>query len=194
MKGVVLLSDGIDSPVAHHIMSKKMECISVHLLMGSMEKMREIMKLLRGKIYFVPYEKISMEIMKVKPSYRCVICKRFMYRVAERIARMEGAEIIITGENLGQVASQTIDNMAVIEDAINMPVVRPLIAFDKQEIIDIAKEIGTYEISIKDAHKCEMAPKKPVIAARKDIVIEEEKKINFDMIDEAIKESTIEKF
>ncbi|MCD6512581.1 MAG: hypothetical protein J7K61_03160 [Thermoplasmata archaeon] len=194
MKGIVLLSDGIDSPVAFHIMSKEMECIALHLSMGNDDKIREIMKLLHGRVYFVPYEKMAFEIMKVKPPYRCVVCKRFMYRVAERVAKMENAEIVITGENLGQVASQTIDNMAVIEEAVNIPVVRPLIAFDKQEIVDIAKEIGTYEISIKDTQACSMAPKKPVTKAKMEVVREEERKLNFGVIDEVMEEATMEKF
>ena len=192
MKGVVLLSDGIDSPVAYYIMKKRMECIAVHLSMGYDDKIREIMKLLGGKIYFVPYDEIKEEILKVKESYRCIICKRFMYRIAERIAKLEKAGVIITGENIGQVASQTLDNLMAIEQAVAMPVIRPLIAMDKEEIVNIAKKIGTYEISIMQQHRCPIAPKKPVTKARLDRVENEENKVDLNKVKEAVAKAKIE--
>ena len=208
MKGVVLLSDGIDSPVAYYIMKKRMECIAVHLSMGYDDKIREIMKLLGGKIYFVPYDEIKEEILKVKESYRCIICKRFMYRIAERIAKLEKAGVIITGENIGQVASQTLDNLMSIEQAVEddqvlflgqaieqavaMPVIRPLIAMDKEEIVNIAKKIGTYEISIAQQHRCPIAPKKPVTKARLDRVENEENKVDLNKVKEAVAKAKIE--
>ncbi|MCD6474456.1 MAG: hypothetical protein J7K47_06110 [Thermoplasmata archaeon] len=192
MKGVVLLSDGIDSPVAYYIMKKRMECIAVHLSMGYDDKIREIMKLLGGKIYFVPYDEIKEEILKVKESYRCIICKRFMYRIAERIANLEKAGVIITGENIGQVASQTLDNLKAIEQAVDMPVIRPLIAMDKEEIVNIAKKIGTYEISIMQQHRCPMAPKKPVTKARVERVKNEESEVDLNKVKEAVAKAKIE--
>jgi len=194
MKGIVLLSDGIDSPVAFYLMNKRMDCVAVHFLMDKKEKIEEIMKILHGRIYFIPYERIKEEILRVKTSYRCLICKRFMYRIAEKIANMEKADIIITGENLGQVASQTLDNLMAIEDAVNMPVVRPLIAMDKEEIIRVAKEIGTYEISISEQHRCPIAPKKPVTKAKIERVRTEEEKIDISIVDEIIRKSKIDKF
>jgi len=194
VKCIVLLSDGIDSPVAYYIMSRKMDCIAVHFVMNKKEKIESIMKLLKGKIYFIPYKKIEGEILKVKDAYRCIICKRFMYRIAEKIADMENAKIIVTGENLGQVASQTLENLNSIEQAVSIPIVRPLIAMDKEEIINIAKKIGTYEISIKNAHKCKIAPKKPVTRALVERVLNEEKKVNVDAINDALKNAKIEKF
>ena len=194
MRCIVLLSDGIDSPVAYYIMSKKMDCIALHFIMNKKEKIESIMKLLKGKIYFIPYKEIKEEILKVKVAYRCIICKRFMYRIAEKIANTENASIIVTGENLGQVASQTLENLNAIEQAVSIPVVRPLIAMDKEEIIDIAKKIGTYEISIKNAHKCEIAPKKPVTKAIVERVLNEEKKVNIDVINGVLKNAKIEKF
>ena len=192
MKGVVLLSDGIDSPVAHYIMQKKMECIAVHLSTGYDDKIKKIMGLLGGKTYFVPYDEIKEEILKVKESYRCIICKRFMYRIAERIAKLEKAGVIITGENIGQVASQTLDNLMAIEQAVAMPVIRPLIAMDKEEIVNIAKKIGTYEISIAQQHRCPIAPKKPVTKARLDRVENEENRVDLNKVKEAVAKAKIE--
>ena len=186
MKCIALLSGGIDSPVAYYIMKNKMECIAIHFLMDGKEKVRNIMKLIKGKIYFVPYEEIKKEILKVKKSYRCIICKRFMYKIAEEFAKKEKADIIVTGENLGQVASQTLDSLMAIEEAVDLPVIRPLIAMDKEDIINIAKKIGTYDISIKNQYKCKLAPKKPVTRAKLDRVLEEENKIDKNAIIKAI--------
>ena len=194
MKGVVLLSGGIDSPVAYYIMKKKMDCIAIHFVMNGKEKIEAIMRLLHGKIYFVSYEMIKEEILKVKESYRCIICKRFMYGVAEEIAKIEDANIIITGENIGQVASQTLDNIKAIEKVVGMPVVRPLIAMDKEEIVNVAKKIGTYEISITQNYRCSMVPKKPITKARVERVEKEEEKIEKNVIKKAVKNAIIEKF
>ncbi len=194
MKCVALLSDGIDSPVAYHIMKRKMDCVAVHFVMNGKEKMETMMNILHGKIYFIPYEEIKKEILKVKESYRCIICKRFMYRIAEEIAKIENASIIVTGENMGQVASQTLDNLKAIEKVVNMPVVRPLIAMDKEEIVNVAKKIGTYEISITRQHRCPMVPRKPVTKARMERVENEEEKIEEYAIKEAIKNAIIGDF
>jgi len=194
VKAIVLLSDGIDSPLAYHIMKKDMECIALHFFMDGKEKIEEIMSILHGKIYLIPYEIIKKEVLKVKESYRCIICKRLMYRIAEKVAMKEGASIIVTGENIGQVASQTLDNLNAIEESISIPVVRPLIALDKEEIINAAKEIGTYEISIRQRRRCPIAPKKPVTRARIERVKEEERKINMDAVSMAIQSATIRHF
>ena len=194
MKAIVLLSTGIDSPVAFSIMKEKMDCIAAHFLMDDGEKIREIMKILYGKIYLIPYEEIGNEVKKVKESYRCIICKRFMYRIAEKIAEKENASILVTGENIGQVASQTLDNLNAIEESVSIPVVRPLIAMDKEEIINAAKKIGTYGISIQKQHRCPLAPKKPVTRAKVERVREEEKKVNLDIIDAIIQKARIEEF
>ena len=98
--------------------------------------------------------------------YTCVLCKRQMYRVAEEVAREEGAKGIVTGESLGQVASQTTDNLFVIDQACSIPVYRPLIGMDKVEIEEIARKIGTYEASILPVKSCQAVPKKPITKAK----------------------------
>jgi thiamine biosynthesis protein ThiI len=101
---------------------------------------------------------------KVPPRYRCVICKRFMQRVAGRLLIQEGALAVVTGENLGQVASQTLANLGVIGDAVTVPVLRPLITYDKEETITIARRIGTFDPKPGDL-ACRAVPKMPATAA-----------------------------
>lgn len=206
MKAVSLLSGGIDSPVALYIMAKKMECIAIHMnnypFGGDGEKVVELASRISDKIgkkiklYSVPFgEIVQKEIYEqCEERYRCVMCKRMMYRVAEEIGRNEGAEIIVTGENLGQVASQTLQNLMVLEKSVSMPVVRPLIGLDKEEIIDIAKRIGTYDLSIKKASPCTLVPSKPATSSTlKSIKREEEKMDVADIVKKVIREARIEK-
>ena len=101
-----------------------------------------------------------------------------MYRIAEKIAEKEDADFIITGENLGQVASQTLDNLAANRKAVKTEIVRPLLSWDKQETMNLAKEIGTYEISIEKAPSCPFVPKHPATKAKLDDVLYEEKRID----------------
>ncbi len=99
-----------------------------------------------------------------------------MYRIAEKLAENEKVKFIITGENLGQVASQTLDNLAVLDNAINLPILRPLLCFDKNEIIDIAKSINTYELS--ENKKCQFVPRHPSTKAKLEIIEREELKLD----------------
>ncbi|NIA09900.1 MAG: hypothetical protein GWP10_09260 [Nitrospiraceae bacterium] len=200
MKAVVLLSGGIDSPVALYIMAKKMECIALHMNNepfggGEAEKVTEMVNRISSitnkkiELYTVPFGKTIQKAIygNCEERYRCIMCKRMMYRVAEAAGRKMGADIIVTGENLGQVASQTLQNLAVLEESVGMAVVRPLIGLDKEEIIGIAKRIGTYEISIKKAFPCGLVPSKPSTAAVLERIHEEEKKADFSaLIDEAV--------
>ena len=206
MKAVVLVSGGIDSPVALYIMAKKMECIALHMdnrpFGGDGEKVTGLVRHISGitgrkiELLTVPFgSMVQREIYeKCEERYRCVMCKRMMYRVAEEIGRNEGAEIIVTGENLGQVASQTLQNLMVMESAIGMPVVRPLVGLDKEEIISIAKRIGTYEISIKKSESCSLVPSKPATSAPADVIKAEEEKIDVEgMIKRAKSRAIMEK-
>jgi thiamine biosynthesis protein ThiI len=203
MKAVSLLSGGIDSPVALYIMAKRMECIAVHMNNepfggGEGKKVMDMANIInkKMKIYTVPFGRIiQKEIYECcEERYRCVVCKRMMYRVAEKIGRAEGADVITTGENLGQVASQTLQNLMVLEESVDMPVVRPLIGLDKEEIIDIAKRIGTYEISIKKAAPCLLVPRKPSTSADLDKIHLQEKKMDFRaLVEKAVGESKMEK-
>jgi thiamine biosynthesis protein ThiI len=98
--------------------------------------------------------------------YTCIFCKRRMYRIAEKIASESGAKGIVSGESLGQVASQTLDNLVVLSDAATIPVYRPLIGFDKADAITLAREIGTFEESISQATGCKAVPKGPATEAQ----------------------------
>lgn len=177
-KMVCLLSGGIDSPVAAYRMMKRgCRVIFVHfhsypyLSKTSQEKVQDIVELLSeyqgvSKLYLIPFGNIQKEIvLNVPHKYRIVLYRRMMIRIASAIAQEEGALALITGESLGQVSSQTIENIATIEQAADLTVMRPLIGMDKQEIIDQARRIGTYDISIiPDQDCCQLfIPKRPAV-------------------------------
>ena len=122
-----------------------------------------------------------MQEVRIPPRYRCVICKRFMFRVAEKLMRHEGALAIITGENLGQVASQTLVNLSVISEGVKVPILRPLITHDKEEIITIARRIGTFDTHPGDL-ACRAVPKMPATAAELKIIRECEKKMDIELL------------
>jgi len=166
-KVVVLLSGGIDSPVAAWKMIKR-GCtpgfVHSHRVpytnKESQEKAKQIAQLLseyalRTKIYLVPFAEVQRHIMVDTPlETRVILYRRYMLRLAEEIARQEKARVLVTGDSVGQVASQTIENIDVISRALQMPILRPLIGEDKVEIIDIARQIGTYDISIQPDQDC----------------------------------------
>lgn len=166
-KVVCLLSSGIDSPVAMWRMARRgATCIAVHFsgrpqTASTSEYLSDdICRVLEefggvARMYVVPFGDYQREIaMRVPPALRIVIYRRFMMRIAERIARREGAKALVTGESLGQVASQTLDNLAATSDSVKMQIFRPLIGCDKLEIIEDAKKLGTFEISSQDAPDC----------------------------------------
>jgi len=200
MKIVSLLSSGIDSPVATYLMSKKTdEIILLHADIRPYTDEREIdnfvliakhLKKITSrsiKAYALPHGK-ALKIFKLKCENRltCVFCKRMLVRYAEKIALKENADAIVMGDSLGQVASQTLQNIVVIEETVSIPVLRPLIGYDKEEIIEIAKEIGTYELSILPSSACSAVPNKPSTRAKIDKVIENEKLIDAEKILEDI--------
>ena len=166
-KVVVLLSGGIDSPVAAWKMIKR-GCTAVFVHFHSFpytnkesqEKAKQIVQLLchyalQAKIYLVPFAEVQRHIMVDTPlDTRVILYRRYMLRLAEQIARREKARVLVTGDSVGQVASQTIENIDVISRAVSMPTLRPLIGDDKIEIIEIARQIGTYEISIQPDQDC----------------------------------------
>ncbi len=184
MKGVLLLSDGIDSPVAGHVMIKQgMGLVFLNFSQGdSMAdgKVRKIAGLLDRDAKLVSMDHLQMQERirsRCRERYQCVICKRDMYRTAERLAKEEGAEFIVTGENLGQVASQTPENLRVLDSAVKMKVLRPLLGLDKNDIIGIARRIGTFEISSEKSRGCMYVPRSPVTKARLDKVLSEEERL-----------------
>jgi thiamine biosynthesis protein ThiI len=176
-----LISGGFDSPVAaYRMMQRGCRIIFVHFHSApyqektSQEKVRELVTHLTrhqflSRLYLVPFGEIQRQIVAgVARPLRVVLYRRMMLRIAEAIARQEKAKALVTGESLGQVASQTLDNMAVIEQAARLPILRPLVGMDKQEIIDQARRIGTFETSsIPDQDCCQLfIPKHPATKAR----------------------------
>jgi thiamine biosynthesis protein ThiI len=166
-KVLVLLSGGIDSPVAaFRIARRGARAVFVHFHSAphtnreSQEKAVRIARILAGyqlksKVYMVPFVEIQKRIMVETPvETRVILYRRFMMRLAERIALGEKARVLVTGDSLGQVASQTLENLDVVSRAVRMPILRPLVGSDKQEIVSMARSIGTYEISILPDQDC----------------------------------------
>lgn len=183
MKAIILLSPGIDSPVAAYLMKEKgLELIGLNFFIDNHNAVEKISKKIGiKKVYYINHKGILTQIsQKTNPKYTCIICKRMMYRIAEKLAKKEKAEFIITGENLGQVASQTLDNLAVLDNAIKTPILRPLLCFDKNEIIDIAKNINTYELS--ENKKCLFVPRHPSTKAKLEIIEKEELELDIKSI------------
>lgn len=206
-KASLLISGGIDSPVAGYMMAKRGLTLSaVHFYSypytseRARDKVVELTKLVSRyageiKLFLVPFTDIQMTIYEKCPSKETtVLMRRLMMKIAERIARGEGAQALITGESLGQVASQTLEALAVTNDAVSMPVFRPLIGFDKDEIMDIARRIGTYETSILPYEDCctVFVPKHPVTKPRLDELRASEAAVDFtEMIEKAIENTEI---
>ena len=204
-KAISLLSGGIDSPVAaFYGMRRGVKIIFLHFYtqtQNSIDKTKKILRILNkyqfsSKLYLVPFLNIQKEIFqKTNPEYGCILCRRFMFRIAEILAEKEKAEALITGENIGQVASQTLANIRATEEATNLPVLRPLIGMDKKDIIDKAKEIGTFDISIlAEEFYCHgFLAKHPETKANLKKVKEEEKKLDVEkLIKEAVKKAKVE--
>jgi len=206
MKFVSLISSGIDSPVATYLLSKKAEeIILIHGDIRPFTDQREIknftwlanhLKNLLScptKVYIISHGNcLSTFKQNCNNRFTCVFCKRMLLRYAEKIAKKEGAEAVIMGDSLGQVASQTLHNIGVIDQAVNMPILRPLIGFDKEDIVRIAKEIGTYDLSILPSDGCNAVPKKPATRAKLETVLDEEKKIDVDkLVKEAVDKSEL---
>jgi tRNA uracil 4-sulfurtransferase len=201
-KLVSLVSGGIDSPVATYLMIRRgVEIVAVHMdnrpftddknLDKALQLVRHVQELTGSPIrtYIVPHGPNHVCFARnCNRHLHCLFCRRMMYRVAERIAEREGAAGILTGESMGQVASQTVQNLTVVNQAANIPVIRPLIGMDKEEIIAIARKIGTYEISTLPGLCCTIVPKQPSTAAKLADVLAEEEKIDIG----ALVEKTLE--
>jgi thiamine biosynthesis protein ThiI len=190
-----LISGGIDSPVAaYRMMQRGCRLIFVHFHSApyldntSQEKVRKLVTALtwhqfHSRLYLVPFGEIQRQIVAgVNRPLRVVLYRRMMLRIAESIARNEKAKALVTGESLGQVASQTLENIAVIQQAALLPILRPLVGMDKQEIIDQACRIGTFEISsIPDQDCCQLfVPKHPATKAKPREVEEAESRLEVD--------------
>lgn len=207
-RGMLLISGGIDSPVAGYMTCKrgmKLDCIHFHSFPYTGEAAKEKVIELTKKIgeyngginlYVVSFTHIQEAIHKHCPEeFMITIMRRFMMRIAERLAKRYGDQAIITGESLGQVASQTIESITSSNSVVSMPVLRPLIAFDKLDIIDIARKIDTYETSILPYEDCctVFLPKYPAIRPNLEKVVRAESKLDIEgLINEAFEK--IEKY
>jgi tRNA uracil 4-sulfurtransferase len=207
---VCLLSGGIDSPVAAwRLMRRGCRVLFVHfhsypiLSRASQEKARELARLLtefqyRSRLVLVPFGEIQQRVvLAVAPPLRVVVYRRLMVRIAEEIARRHRAGALVTGEVVGQVASQTIENMHVINQVATLPVLRPLVGMDKEEITAQAQRLGTYPISIiPDQDCCTLfTPKHPATRAKPRDVLEAENALDIaQIVDEAIRGAAVEHF
>lgn len=177
-KGLLMLSGGIDSPVAGYLALKRgvdLECVYFEAPPHTSEEAKykvltltNILNTYSGhiKLHIVPFTKLQETIYKnVEPTYMITIMRRMMYRICEKLAQQKKCKILINGESIGQVASQTLESMATINEVVTIPVIRPVACFDKLEIIDLAKKINTYETSILPYEDCctVFVPKHPVI-------------------------------
>jgi thiamine biosynthesis protein ThiI len=205
-----LLSGGIDSPVAaYRLMRRGCSVLLVHfhsypiLSRASQEKVREIAALLtryqlRSRLLLVPFGALQQQIvLSVAPEIRVVIYRRVMLRIAEQLARKTHARALVTGEVIGQVASQTLDNLTTIGGATKMQILRPLIGMDKDEITAEAERIGTYPISIiPDQDCCTLfTPRHPATRARLSEVEQAEQALPVeDMVSRAIAAAGVEDF
>lgn len=189
-KAIALLSGGIDSPVAINLMQDKFEIIGLHFHQipltdeNEREKVKKLAKHLGlKKLYLVAFAQTLKEIVeKCDHRYYYILGKILMYKIGEEIAKKERAMSLITGENLAQVSSQTLSSMYSITMQIDLPILRPVLCCDKQEIVDLAKEIGSYEIS-KGPEICSLlGPKNPITKGRRDLVEKELSKLDLKKI------------
>lgn len=206
-RAALLISGGIDSPVAGYLMAKRgLELSAVHFYSypytseRARDKVIDLARIVAGyagpiRLHLVPFTEIQMAIYEKCPSKETtVLMRRLMMRIAEMIAKNDGAQALITGEALGQVASQTLESLAVTNDAVSMPVFRPLIGFDKDDIVAIAHKIGTFETSILPYEDCctVFVPQHPVTKPQVDKLRESEAIVDFtEMIETALKETEL---
>ena len=207
-RAMSLLSGGIDSPVASWMVAKRgmeLECIHFHSYPftseKSQEKVRDLAQILSKYCGRVRLHKVNMlEIQKAiglncKDEEMTIISRRFMMRIAERVAESRHCDALVTGESIGQVASQTIQGLTCTNASVKMPVFRPLIAMDKTEIIEVAQKIGTFETSILPEEDCctVFSPKKPVTKPKLDRIEKSENKLDVEkLIQDAIDNIEVE--
>ena len=207
-RAMSLLSGGIDSPVASWMVAKRgmeLECIHFHSFPftseKSQEKVRDLAQILAKYCGRVRLHKVNMlEIQKsiglnCKDEEMTIISRRFMMRIAERVAESRHCDALVTGESIGQVASQTIQGLTCTNASVKMPVFRPLIAMDKTEIIEVAQKIGTFETSILPEEDCctVFSPKKPVTKPKLDRIEKSENKLDVEkLIQDAIDNIEVE--
>lgn len=194
---VSLFSGGIDSPVAAWLMMKRGAAV-IPLFMdqrpyvgeGYVDRARRAFQVLGRHVpsddfsmHVAPMSEVMRRVMEAQvPSLRCVLCKRSMYRIAAAFSVRKRALGVVTGESLGQVASQTLANLYVLDAAVDVPVIRPLIGLDKVEIEGIGRRIGTYEVSAKAVDGCTVVPDRPSTRARLEAVTELEEALGLETL------------
>lgn len=208
-KGMLMLSGGIDSPIAGYLAMKRGIRIEgvyfdspPHTSIDAKNKVLELASILSSysgyvKLHVIHFTEIQEAIYRYCPKeYMITIMRRMMYRIAEKLAHKNNCKAIINGESVGQVASQTLTSMAAINEVIKMPVLRPVCCYDKIEIIDLAKRIGTYDVSIRPFQDCctIFVPEHPVINPEIEKAREYEQAFDFEtLINEAVKNDEVVK-
>ena len=208
-KAMLLLSGGIDSPVAGYMIAKRGVALeAVHFFSHPYTSERAKDKVLKlanivskytggMKVHIVPFTQIQLEIKeKCPPEQLTIIMRRFMMAIAEKIAEKNNAKALVTGESIGQVASQTVEALYVTNNIVNMPVFRPVIGMDKEEIVEIARKIDTFETSVLPYEDCctIFTPRHPLTKPKLETIVKSEKKLAFwELVDKAVEETeTIE--
>jgi thiamine biosynthesis protein ThiI len=209
-KVMVLLSGGIDSPVAaYRIMKRGTRAVFIHFHSyphvgrASIEKVERLVRVLNqfqleSKLYLIPFADLQREItVKTDEALRVILYRRSMLRIAQKLAETEKALGLVTGDSIGQVASQTLENLLTVSAASDLPIYRPLIGWDKVEIIQAAREIGTYNISIEPHDDCctLFVPHHPELRSTLEQVLAEEKKMDLtELIEKAIRQTEMLEF
>lgn len=207
--GLLMMSGGIDSPVAGFLSLKKgINLKAIHFASPpytsdlALQKVVDLTEVLTNyssnskiDLIVIPFTKIQDSIHENASNiYMVTLMRRAMYKIASKICKDEGIDVIINGESIGQVASQTLESMKVVNEVTNIPIIRPLATFDKEEIVDIARRIKTFDISIRPYEDCctVFVPEHPIIKPKLDLVLAEEAKCNLDdLIKEAIENKEI---
>lgn len=207
-KVLALLSGGIDSPVAAWLMMKRgclVDFVHFHAMPSNEEAAEgKVPKLVEkivspqgvsARLFLVPYHPFQLALLmsKVPPQLELVLFRRFMVKVANRIAMENGHQAVVTGDNLGQAASQTLENLTVVDDASELTIFRPLLTYDKQEIIALAQRVGTYELSIQPYKDCcSLIARHPETRAKLPEVLEAEKALPVEqLVERSLKEMAV---
>ncbi len=203
-RAILLLSGGFDSPVAGRLMARQgFDLVAAHFSLepitddGSTIKSRKLVEILGVPTLYVVRvgEAFAQVAHDCHRRFYFVLTKRLMVRLADALADREAADVLLTGENLGQVSSQTLTNLQTIDAVARHPVLRPLIGMDKQEIMDRAKRIGTYDVSVGPEICDLLGPPRPATAARLEQILEEETKLDIPrLVDSCLRGVSPEKF
>ncbi len=206
-RAMLLLSGGIDSPVAGYMIGKRgvyMEAVHFFSYPYTSDRAKDKVMKLAGiiasytgslKVHIVPFTDIQLEIRdKCPEEHLTLVMRRFMMAIAQRIAQKRGCQALVTGESIGQVASQTMAALAVTDDAVDMPVFRPLIGMDKEEIVEISRKIDTFETSILPYEDCctVFTPRHPTTRPKVEMIIRSQERLDIErLIDEAVEGTVI---